>query len=283
MRSFIASLLFGALVASAPMLLTSPAQAGLADCGNIDVKANAQCEVFVEGGCTAKCEPVSFTAACQGQCSGSCTAQASASCTADCSGSCSGECNANPGNYSCSASCEADCSGSCGGSCSGKANAAECQASCKATCQGECGASCEGTPPSATCEAKCDASCQGSCKGEANIDCQASCQGSCSANLQGGCKARCESPDGALFCNGQYVDTGDHLDKCIAALEATLQIKVKGYARGDAECSGGSCTAEAEAGVSCALSPQSHTGRMGYAVAGTLVALGALFARRRRA
>lgn len=283
MRSFIASLVFSALAFSAPMLLTSSAQAGLADCGNIDVKANAQCEVVVEGGCTAKCEPINFTAACQGQCSGSCTAQASLSCTADCSGSCSGECNANPGSFDCKASCEADCSGTCDASCSAKANAAECKASCKATCQGECGGSCEGTPPSATCEAKCDASCQGSCEGQANIDCQATCQGSCSANLQGGCTARCESPEGALFCDGQYVDTGDHLAKCISALEATLQIKVKGYASGNAECSGASCTAEAEAGVSCALSPLAPSGLNGYAMVGAIAALGALVARRRRA
>jgi hypothetical protein len=100
--------------------------------------------------------------------------------------------------------------------------------------------------------------------------------------MQGGCTARCESPDGALFCNGQYVDTGDHLDKCIASLEAALNIKVKGYASGNAECSGASCTAEAEAGVSCALSPRAPSGFSSYAVFGTIAALGAMIARRRR-
>ena len=53
-----------AFLTVAPVAFLAPklAHAGLADCGNIDVSAQAQCKVEVKGGCTAKCEAVSFEA-----------------------------------------------------------------------------------------------------------------------------------------------------------------------------------------------------------------------------
>jgi hypothetical protein len=40
------------------------AEAGIEACGDIHVEAEAQCEVEVEGGCVAHCEPVRFEASC---------------------------------------------------------------------------------------------------------------------------------------------------------------------------------------------------------------------------
>lgn len=265
----------------------SPAHAGIEACGNIDVKADAQCKVEVSGGCTAKCEPVSFEAACAGKleasCSGKCNADISADCSASCGASCKGSCTGNPGSFDCKGSCSLDCEGSCSASCQGKPNGSECQASCKAQCGARCDASCQATPPSATCDAKCEASCSGSCKAKANVDCSVNCQASgyvdCKAKLSGGCKAQCEDPKGALFCNGNYVDTGGNLENCIAALNAILKIRVDASATGS--CSGNSCEGEANVSVgACEASP----GARPVGGAGLVVGVGALafLVRRRR-
>ena len=109
------------------------------------------------------------------------------------------------------------------------------------------------TPAEANCQAKCDASCSGSCKAEANADCQIDCQASgfadCQVELEGGCKGHCSEPEGALFCDGNYVDAGNNLQECIAALQALFNIEV--YADGSAMCSGNTCMAEGEVGCSC--------------------------------
>jgi hypothetical protein len=245
------------------------AQAGLEACNNINVSAEAKCKVEVKGGCTAQCEPVKFEAACAGKleasCSGQCNAQASASCTGTCKGDCTGKCSADPGSLDCkgdcSVRCEGDCSAKCSASSNGSSSQGECAASCKATCGGSCDAQCTGTPPSATCDVKCEASCKGSCEGKANIDCQGTCQSKgyvdCKASLSGGCKTQCEKPEGALFCDGNYVDAGNNLQDCVAALNAVLKVKVDASASGEASCDGGECSANgaAKASASCAVAP----------------------------
>jgi hypothetical protein len=254
------------LASVALMLAPSVAHAGIEACNNIDVRANAQCKIETSGGCTAQCEPVRFEAACAGKltasCDGECSGSASIECKGSCEGTCKGQCEANPGSFdcqgSCSASCDADCDAQCSGSASGNSASGSCKASCRANCSAKCDAKCTGTPPSATCEGKCQASCEGSCSGQASakcqIDCQAKLEGTCKADLEGGCKARCQQPEGALFCDGQYVDTGNNMQNCIDALRAALNIQVQGSA--SAECSGNQCTGEAEGSVSCAASPR---------------------------
>ena len=257
-----------AALAAVPALLLAPrlAHAGLEACNNINVRANAQCKVETSGGCTAQCEPARFEAACAGkltaQCDGECSATADVQCKGSCEGSCVGQCQADPGSFDCRGSCTASCGADCDAQCSGSASGNEASGSCKAKCEANCGAKCDAqcnvTPPEASCEGKCQASCEGSCRAQASAQCQIDCQakfdGSCKAELEGGCKARCQKPEGALFCDGQYVDTGDNLQKCIDALRATLNIQVQGSA--SAECSGNQCTGEAEGSVSCAASPR---------------------------
>jgi hypothetical protein len=261
-RRLLASLAVACPVVLAPAL----AHAGLEACNNIDIRANAQCKLEASGGCTAQCEPTHFRAACAGkltaQCDGECSVSADVQCKASCEGSCTGQCTANPGSFdcrgSCTATCDADCDARCSGSAGGGSASGSCKAQCEANCGAKCDAQCTGTLPNASCEGKCAASCEGSCRAKASaqcqIDCQARLEGSCTAELEGGCKARCQTPKGALFCDGQYVDTGDRLDECIEALKAALHIKVEGSASG--ECSGNQCTGEAEGSVSCAASPR---------------------------
>lgn len=289
------SLLRGVAVASslpfavAALVVPRAAHAQSLDpCGNIDVRAEAECTVEVEGGCTAKCEPVSFRAACAAKlettCRGECTVEAEASCVADCSGSCEAECTGNAGSLDCQGSCEGRCDADCDGACSGSSDGATCKAQCTASCSGQCTASCSATPPQAECKARCQASCTGSCKAKVNAKCQIDCQtrgyASCTAELEGGCKTRCSQPEGALFCDGQYVDTGDNLRQCIDALNAYLEVDVQ--ASGSAACQGNECTAEGE--VSCTTGAPLGSASGSAAAAGVVglgIVLGAL--RRRRA
>ncbi len=246
---------FAALVALVP----GEARADiLSSCGNIDLSGNAQCTLDTSGGCTAKCTPLSFEASCAAElettCSGQCTATIDAMCSASCNTTCAASCMANPGNFTCQGSCEADCDGSCQAECSSNANQSQCAASCKATCGAHCSASCTGTPPSATCSAKCEGSCSGSCTAKANLDCNVQCKSkgyaSCEANLQGGCNVACTQPKGALFCDGQWVNT-TNVDQCVSDLEAVLHIKVTASANGS--CSGNQCTGQAQAAATCGV------------------------------
>ena len=250
----------GGLALVGSMLFAPDAKAGLESCGNINVSADAKCTVVAKAECTGQCTPVKMELACAGKleasCRGECNVDAEASCTGSCQADCTGQCSANPGSLDCSANCQGRCEGDCSGKCSASANKGECEASCKASCSGSCSAQCTGTPPSATCDAKGQASCKGPCKAKVNVDCQVSCQSKgyvkCKGELEGGCKVRCDDPEGALFCDGHYVDTGNNLKNCVAALNAVLKVKVS--ASGSAECAGNECSAEGKAGVACAVS-----------------------------
>ena len=263
----------------------------LSSCGNIDVRADATCKVQVSGGCMTQCTPIKFEAACaakfEASCEGTCNVDVSAECTTSCKTKCSADCTAMPAKLDCAGECRLDCDGTCSAKCASDANSSECQASCKACCGGRCDAKCTATPPTATCDAKCDASCQGSCKAQANADCQVKCSStqyaSCKSTLSGGCMTQCSKPEGALFCDGNYVDTGNNLQKCVDALNAYLNIKVEASASGSSSCDGGSCEASgtAQAKISgCSASPASTPVGGGALLAG--IGLAAFAARRRK-
>jgi len=293
MRTSLAPILAAAFAAATTFGLASPANAAVLDsCGNVELSANANCEMRVSGGCTASCEPVNFRVQCAADlyvgCNGMCNAQVDAQCTADCQGGCEAECQVDPAKFDCAASCRADCGATCQGSCAGQADSARCESSCEATCGGECDARCDVTPPSADCQAQCQACCTGSCDAEANMDCQINCQAdgfvNCETQLQGGCQTACERPDGALFCDGQYVDVGEQLDACVAQLQSLLEIKVTGYAYADGSCEGTSCSASAKAGCSCSTVGGSEDDGPANALGmlGALAAFGLAFGRRKK-
>jgi len=291
-RSALGAPLF-ALVVSATTLFTSEASAGIEACGDIDVEANAECQLEVEGECELSCEPVAFEASCaaelHAECNGECKAEVDLDCEATCDiAACEARCDdVTAPEFNCQGECEASAEADCDAECSGRAGGSEaegeCRASCKATASAECEGSCEATPPSADCSAKCEASCEGRCTAVARADCQIDCQSSgyadCKIEAEGGCKGRCEEPEGALFCDGQYVDHGGNLAACKAALKAALDIEVKASASGESECSDGSCEANGEANASCALAtpPASNT----FLFAGLALFGGALVRRRR--
>jgi MYXO-CTERM domain-containing protein len=100
----------------------------------------------------------------------------------------------------------------------------------------------------------------------------------CKADMQGGCEAECERPEGALFCDGQYIDHGGNLDECVAALQALLDIEVEGYAEGS--CSNGSCSGSAGGMISCAVDPDGGRRDLGWL--GLVLGAGALLGARRR-
>lgn len=268
-----------ALVAfAAPLLFADEASAAcnLSACGDIDVSLDAKCELKVSGGCEAECTPFNAALTCEADCSGGCTLTLP-KCEIDCKAGCMGECTVNPGSFSCQADCELNIGAKCGAKCSAAADKTQCDASCKATFKAACSADCNVVPPSASCDVKCEAGCKGGCTGEANLDCQVKCQGGCVAEVSGGCKVACKTPEGALFCDGQFIDHGGNLKNCTDALK-NCSIEVTVYA--DAQCAGGTC--EAKAGFSCNAAPSSPAGSAPWMALGTVIAGIALSASRRR-
>jgi len=289
------SFALGTLVASLfalPLLMSAPAHAGIAACGNIDVEAHGMCEVKVDG-CDVACTPVTVEAACaaqlQASCTGSCPKVPSVSCTGSCQADCETECDVTPAQFDCSASCKADATAHCDAQCASNAKQSECQASCKATFAADCDASCTGTPGTASCTAKCQGSCKGSCTAQTELQCQVDCQAQgyaqCKTKVKGGCDIDCADPQGALFCEGEYIDHNGTVNECINALKAALPtITVDASAQGESSCSGNSCMASgsAQASANCSYAPS--TGRTNTAGAlAIMAALGAAFMRRRKA
>lgn len=254
-----------------------PARAGIDACGNIDVRADAKCEVVKGPSCMGYCTPPKLEAACAAklelECETMCDKLPEVSCTGSCQADCETECNVKPAEFECEGSCNATCEGDCSGKCKSSDNSSGCEAQCKATCSSECHGSCKATPASADCKGKCEASCQGSCTVDTNFDCQTTCQGQgfakCQADLQeGSCKVQCQ--EGAIVCDDQFVDNGGNAQKCIDALDAYLKAHVQ--ASGSSSCTGNTC--EAEGKVSCHCSTPARRGGSTSDVVAIIGALG---------
>lgn len=272
------SLFIGASSLAAMSLFSFDAKAGALDaCGDIFVDAGANCEVLAEGGCVVQCEGDSLTSVCAAEgalsCAGECNVEADVGCTGSCQGSCEAECEVDPGSFDCRGTCDASCSADCSAQCNGSANRAECEGSCKSTCAAECDASCTLEPGEADCAAQCQGSCEGQCRADVNMDCQIGCQGSlyvqCKSDFQATCEAQCEAPSGAIFCEGQFIETSN-VDDCVEALRNLLNASVEFHA----EASG-------SASFSCAVVDEPARG--GVALLGFgLLCLAGIAGRRRR-
>jgi MYXO-CTERM domain-containing protein len=246
---------FAASLAAAACLVPMEAfAAGPEACGNIELTAIGECHFEFEGGCTAQCEPVRFVAACDGQCN----ASIDASCDAECRAECAADCQVNPGAFDCRASCTADCQANAEAQCG---TDQDCRAYFEADCSATCEAECEVVPPSAECEAQCSACCSGSCEVDANFECSLDCQ----AEMQGGCELDCTQPEGALFCDGQYIAVAD-LPACLEYLATNFEVNA--YAEGSAEAS-----------VTCAAAP-GNDGESAILIA--MAGIGIVAVRRRR-
>ncbi|APR83619.1 Keratin associated protein 18-4 [Minicystis rosea] len=256
------------LFAAPLMLVSSAAMAApsAAACDNIELAANGSCDYEVSGGCEADCTPLNFVAACDGKCS----ASAEIDCTGGCQASCEADCTVDPGGFDCEGSCSATCKASCDGNC----NDSDCSAQCEASCGHRCNIQCTATPPSATCTAKCKASCDASCTVQANLDCSVQ----CSADLEGGCKVKCSEPQGALFCDGQYVDVVGNTQDCIDYL-TSRGLNVGASADCTVTAGGSDCSLS----VGCSAAPYLASEKTGVgAIAGLMLGLGMVVTRRRR-
>ncbi len=227
-------------------------------CGGIQFEAIGECHFEFDGGCEAKCEPLAFTAACDGRCDLDVTSECSGTCGAECVAAC----DADPGRFDCRASCTADCQADAQARCG---TDSECVSYFQAECSSSCEAECDVVPPSADCEAQCQGCCSGSCTVDANFDCQLD----CTADLQGGCEVDCREPTGALFCDGKYLPVVD-LPACIDYLLTNYEISVDFQA-----------SASGQANLACSVTePGALTD--GSAIYGGLLGLGLVFARSRR-
>lgn len=276
---------------AAPLGIASQAQASIADCGRIRVEADASCEVKLGIECMADCQPIQVEAQCSAdlsfECRGSCEGSLSVDveCSGSCEASCMSECSVEPGSFECEGSCYGDCEASAMARCG--SGDSQCIASGQASCETECQVSCDLVPATAECSAQCEGSCTGSCSANADayVSCQAECRGpkfdGCEASVTGGCEAACETSEGALFCDGNYVDHDGNLASCVDSLRAALNIMVSGYA--EASCEGNSCEAEAGFDCSCTASPMDTKGNMAIFAVGGLMLFGIGRRRRRRA
>ncbi len=262
----------------APLAIAQTAHAGIAACGNIHVEAEAECEVRGGIECEGMCTPLSVRAQCAGdlaiECRGGCEGELSveAECSGSCNADCMAECEVDPPSFDCRGSCFADCQARAEASCGTGDN--ECFAAAEGSCEAECSVSCQAEPGTADCAATCEGSCNASCSasGQAYFDCQVECQRpqfpSCETEIRGGCRVACDTEQGALFCDGSYVDHDGNLEECLDSLRGLLDIMVSG----SASCSGNSCEAEGAISCSCTASDAQSD-----AMGGTAVFLGGLF------
>jgi hypothetical protein len=283
----VAVLAVGCVVAAA-----SGARADLSACGQVDVRANAECTIIPPSAqCEAMCTPVSVRATCSAKLAASCDAECSklpsVDCHASCEAGCRGDCSVDPGKFDCRIDCQADCDGRCMAGCASKGDKTQCMASCSGACSASCDKQCDVQLPRADCDATCKASCDGSCKVDTNLDCQIECQArgyvKCQADVTGDCKARCKTQEGALFCDGNFVDTGDKLQECADSLEALLDAHVTAQSSGASGCDAGTCMAKGEASVSSDCTVAAVGGkRETHAGLGLLLLTAAGLARRGR-
>lgn len=213
--TMLCALLFGASEARAQ-------DGGDNPCGRFDFSSGIACKIEVSGGCTANCTPLKLEAAC----AGGCTSMSSTTCVDNCGTTCVAMCN--PQLLDCFAGCHAECDQPTSDECRQSHPTDDCTTSARAHCDIHCKDSCM-VPPN-NCQEHCNKCCTGSCTTQVNFDCDFS----CFADVKGGCDVQCQRPEGALFCNGQYVHASD-IEACIVYL-ATRGVQVDVSARASATC-----------------------------------------------
>ena len=102
------------------------------------------------------------------------------------------------------------------------------------------------------------------------VQCQEASYAQCKNAFTQTCTTQCNQAEGAVFCDGNYVDVGGNLVECVNALNAILTSKIQLSASGSGSCQGNQCTGTGTAKASCAATPAP-------APSGPLAAFGALF------
>lgn len=236
------SLKLAILISSLILFASSTASAGEEACGKFDFSGGLNCKIEVSGGCSAKCTPISFEAGCNG----GCTAEPDPGCVDDdCGEACILECN--PELLDCFAGCHSECDADVQAECeAADPTKTDCAIQAKSQCNGHCEAACE-VPPS-DCKEHCNKCCFGSCQTLKNFQCDFDCY----AEFKGGCDVSCQQPEGAIFCNGQFVNATD-IGECINYL-LTQGIEVDVSATASVECGPEGCDfAAAVEGAGCSF------------------------------
>jgi hypothetical protein len=106
----------------------------------------------------------------------------------------------------------------------------------------------------------------------------------CEADMRLKCEGHCQEPEGAVFCDGQYVDRGNNAEECVAALNAALDVEVEGSASSSGECGSNSCEGQAEAkgSAKCSLGGPGSSDDLGISLGLLGLVAVATAARRRR-
>lgn len=205
-------------------LSATDARAGIPECGGLRLESVGSCEIRGDLDCSASCEDLGiYKKACATKlhtvCRDVCTLDPEPTCTDECTEQCSQDCDRGV-NVICIHNCFGECAGSCSASCEGADDVTQCMATCEATCDGECDIQCEAVVEG-SCYQHCIECCGGSCGAQANMTCQQSCQEeefeTCEYEFRAECEGSCTG-DGALFCDGEYVLSGEQMGPCFDAL-----------------------------------------------------------------
>jgi len=239
------------LSGASTLALSSLAFAAPDPCGKFDLSDGVDCKVEVKASCSANCTPLKFEAGCAGGCTGG----VKVDCTGGCEEQCLTECD--PAHLDCVAGCHTECEQPCITQCQTDHPDEDCPTVCKASCNTDCESACGVTPTD--CLSHCHECCIGACTTSANLDCNIECY----AKLEGECNVQCDAPEGALFCNGQYVYASD-VNDCIDYLVAQ-GIDVDVSAQGSATCNFNGCTGENSAsGLGCSAAPGETSGGLTF-------------------
>lgn len=248
-------------------------------CGSFDFSGGLDCKIQVSGGCSANCSSLKFEAACTGGCTATpVDAGPDSGCVDPCGAQCVKQCD--PAHLDCFVGCHNECDEPTVAECKQSTPNADCVSEAKAHCDMHCKESCK-IPPS-NCEEHCNRCCTGSCTTQVNY----SCDTKCFADVKGGCDVHCAKPEGALFCNGQYVNAGD-VEACISYL-VQQGVSVDVSARGSVQCSlqgcagAGSILPSPGKSAGCATSAGGDTGLGVLGLLAVGVTAGVVRTRRRR-
>lgn len=208
------------------LCIPQPAAAGVPECNNLRLQDVGDCELRGDVDCNVGCDELGvYKKACATElrtvCSSECTLSADATCEDDCTRSCTETCDRGE-NVICLHNCFDECVPNCDVTCADADDEAQCRASCEANCDAECDIKCKPLVDG-DCYEHCIECCGGSCTAQANMDCQVSCQEeefeTCEHELRADCDASC-SGTGAIFCDGEYVLSGEEIPACVTALAA---------------------------------------------------------------
>jgi hypothetical protein len=205
-------------------------------CGGVFFEALAEgsCEVVPVESCETRCEPVATEKICAvrlyNDCAPECDVSLTTECTAECSSSCTTECECEVEEPSCFDLGMNDCEVECSAGCEASDGSADCYAGCSHTCAANCDGSCRDYEAETDCDTVCEAACSGSCTAKANIDCQVECQQrsvtTCHDQVVQECNEECETEGAAIFCEGQFLATGNNLRACADELLAEFSISI---------------------------------------------------------